>query len=101
LLDDEPEVSFYEELLNPSDKVVFNLKSRALYSAMLLIALKSRCTIYLNWFLCGARSKTPAPAPCLCEEPSKKRVPWSPMKIGALGSDSLSSGPPGWLAGGV
>jgi hypothetical protein len=78
----------------PSDKVVLNLKSRVSYSAMLLVALKSNCTIYLNWSPCGERSSTPALAPCLHEEPSKKRVQWDPVKTGALSSGSLSSGPP-------
>jgi hypothetical protein len=48
LLDDELGVSFHEELPKPSDKVVLNPKSKASYSAMLLVALKSRYTIYLN-----------------------------------------------------
>jgi hypothetical protein len=46
-------------------------------------------------------SSTPAPAPYLREEPSKKRVQWGLVKTGALGSGSLTSGTPGWLAGGV
>jgi hypothetical protein len=58
----------------PSDKVVLNPKSRASYFAMLLVALKSKCTMYLIWSPCGVRSTTPTPAPCLREEPSKKRV---------------------------
>jgi hypothetical protein len=58
----------------PSDKDVLNPKSRASYSAMLLVVLMSRCTMYLIWSPCGARSTTPVPAPCLREEPSKKRV---------------------------
>jgi hypothetical protein len=68
---------------------------------MLLVALKSRCTMYLNWSPYGARSSTPAPAPCPREEPSKKRVQWGPVKAGAPGSGPLQRGPPGWLAGGV
>jgi rRNA maturation protein Nop10 len=80
-----------------SDKAVLNPKSRVLYSAMLLVALKSRCTIYLNCSSCGSKSSTPAPAPFLHEEPSKKRVQWGPVKIGALGSGSLTYGPP-WVA---
>jgi hypothetical protein len=31
----------------PNDKAVLNPKSRALYSAMLLVVLKSKCTMYL------------------------------------------------------
>jgi hypothetical protein len=85
----------------PSDKVVLNPKSRASYSTMLLVALKFRCTIYLNWSPCGARSSTPASAPCLREGSSKKRVQWGPVKTGALGSGSLSSGPSRQLADGV
>jgi hypothetical protein len=85
----------------PSGKVVLNPKSRASYSAMLLVALKSRCTMYLNWSPCGVRSRTPALAPCLREEPLKKRVKWGPVKIEALGFDSLLSSPPRWLASGV
>jgi hypothetical protein len=64
----------------PSDKVVLNPKSRASYSVMLLVALKSRCIIYLIWSPCGARSTTPASAPCLHEELSKNRVQWGPVK---------------------
>jgi hypothetical protein len=85
----------------PSDKVVLNPKSRASYSVMLLIAMKSRCTMYLIWSPCRARSTTPTPAPSLREEPSKKRVQCGPVKTGALGSGSLLSGPPGGLADGV
>jgi hypothetical protein len=68
---------------------------------MLLAALKSRCTMYLIWSPCATRSTTPAPTPYLHEESSKKRVQWGPVKIGALGSGSLSSGPPGGLTDGV
>jgi hypothetical protein len=48
LLEDELGVPFHEEILNPIDGVVLNPKSRASYSAMLLVALKSRRAIYLN-----------------------------------------------------
>jgi hypothetical protein len=57
--------------------------------------------MYLIYSPCGARSTTPTPAPCLREEPSKKRVQWGPVNTEALGSDSLSSGPPGGLGDGV
>jgi hypothetical protein len=63
LLDDELGVSFHKELPHPSDNVVLNPKSMASYSTMLLVALKSRCTIYLNWSPYGVRSSTPAPPP--------------------------------------
>jgi hypothetical protein len=59
----------------PRDRAVLNPKMRASYSAILLVALKSRCTIYLNCSSSRVRSRTPVLAPCLCEEPSKKRVP--------------------------
>jgi hypothetical protein len=55
----------------------------------------------LNWSPYGERSSTPAPAPCLREELSKKRVQWGLVKTETLGSGSLSSGPPGGLADGV
>jgi hypothetical protein len=38
---------FTRSYRTPSDKVVLNPKSRASYSAMLLVALKSRCTMYM------------------------------------------------------
>jgi hypothetical protein len=81
----------------PSDKAVLSLKRRASYSTMLLVALKSRCTIYLNCSPSGVRSSTPTLAPCLYEESSKKRVQWGPVKTRALGSGSLFSGPLGGL----
>jgi hypothetical protein len=100
LFDNELGASFHEELSDPRDKAVLNPKSRASYSAMLLVALKSRCTMYLIWSPCGARSTTPALPPCLREEPSKKRVQWA--------SEDWSSGlwltviwAPGGLADGV
>jgi hypothetical protein len=68
---------------------------------MLLVDLKSRCTMYLIWSPYGMRSTTPAPTPCLREESSKKRVQWGLVKTRALGSGSLSFGPPGGLADGV
>jgi hypothetical protein len=74
LLDDELGVSFHEELPHPSDKVVLNPKSRASYSAMLLVALKYRFTIYLSRSPYGGRSSTTALALCLRGEPSKKIV---------------------------
>jgi hypothetical protein len=88
------ESPFTRSYRTPSEKVVLNLKSRASYSAMMLVALKSRCTMYLIWSPCRARSTAAALAPCLREELSKKRVQWGPVKTEALGSGSLSSGPP-------
>jgi hypothetical protein len=82
------ESPFTRSYQTPNDKVVLNPKSRASYSAMLLVALKSRCTMYLIWSPCGVRSTPPARAPYLREEPSKKRVQWGPVKTGALGSGS-------------
>jgi hypothetical protein len=101
LLDDELGVSFHEELLNLHQQGCTQPKEQGFILCMLLVALKSRCTIYLNWSPCGARISTPAPATCLREESSKKRVQWGPVKTGALGSGSLSSGPPRGLADGV
>jgi hypothetical protein len=95
------ESSFMRSCRTPSNKAVLNLKSRTSHSTMLLVSLKSRCTIYLNGFPCGLRSRTLAPPTCLHEEPSEKRVQLGLVKTRALGSGSLSSGPPGWLAGGV
>jgi hypothetical protein len=55
----------------PRYGAVFSPKIRASYSAMLLFALNSRCTMYLNCSTTGVRSWAPSPAPCLREEPSK------------------------------
>jgi hypothetical protein len=55
----------------PRDRGVFSPKIRASYSIMLLVTLNSRCTIYLNCFPTGVRSRAPTPPPCLHEEPSK------------------------------
>jgi hypothetical protein len=63
LLDNELESPFMRSCRTPSDKAVLNPKSKASYSVMLLVALKSRCTIYLNWSPYGERSSTPALAP--------------------------------------
>jgi hypothetical protein len=72
LLDNELGVSFHEELPDPSDKVVLNLKSRASYSAMLLVALKSRCTMYFIWSPCRARSTILAPPPAYMRSRRRK-----------------------------
>jgi hypothetical protein len=78
----------------PSDNVVLNPKSRASYTVMLLLALKSRHTIYLNWSPLWGEEQYPRTAPCLHEEPSKKRVQWGLVKTEALGLGPLTSGPP-------
>jgi hypothetical protein len=57
--------------------------------------------MYLIWSPCGARSTTPALAPCLHEEPLKKRVQWGPMKTGALAQAHCHPSPLGGLADGV
>jgi hypothetical protein len=56
----------------PSDKVVLNPKSRASYSTMLFVALKSRCTLYLIWSPCGARSTTPRWPPAYVRSRQRK-----------------------------
>jgi hypothetical protein len=68
------ESPFTSNYRTPRDKAVLSLKMRASYSAMLLVALNSRCTMYLNCSPSGVRSRAPAPPPYLCMEPSKKRV---------------------------
>jgi hypothetical protein len=83
------------------DNALLSPKMRASYSTMLLVALKSRCTMYLNCSPLGVRSRTPAPAPSLHEEPSKKSVPCGSVNTKALTSSSLMSEPPGWHGGAV
>jgi hypothetical protein len=89
------ESHFTRSCWTPSDKVILNPTSRASYSVMLLVSLKSKCTMYLIWSPCGVRSTTPALAPCLREEPTKKRVQWGLVKTGALAHYHL--GPLGGL----
>jgi hypothetical protein len=95
------ESPFTRSCRTPSDSVVLSPNMRASYSAMLLVALNWRWTMYLNYSLVRVRSKTPTPAPCFHEEPSKKRVQCGPVKTRALSSGSVSSRPPGWHGGGV
>jgi hypothetical protein len=59
------ESPFTRSCWTPSNKVVFNPKSRASYSAMLLVALKSRCTMYLIWSPCGGEEYYPRVGPLL------------------------------------
>jgi hypothetical protein len=65
------ESPFTSSYRTPRDRVVFSPKIRASYSAMLLVALNSKCTMYLNYSPAGVRSRAPAPAPCLREKPPK------------------------------
>jgi hypothetical protein len=71
---------------------------RVSYSTILLVALKSRCTIYLYYSLLRVRSRTPTPTPCLHKELSKKSVQWGMVKTGSLTSGSLTFGPMGGMA---
>jgi hypothetical protein len=64
------ESPFISSCWTPRDRVVFSPKFRASYSAMLLVDLNSRCTMYLNCSPTGVRSRAPAPTPYLREEPS-------------------------------
>jgi hypothetical protein len=57
--------------------------------------------MYMNCSRHGVRSRTRTLAPCLHEEPLKKRVQWGSVKTRALGSDLLSFGPHEWNGGGV
>jgi hypothetical protein len=68
------ESPFTSSYRSPRDSMVLGSNMRASYSAMLLVALKSRCTLYLNYSPSGVKSRTPALAPCLHEELSKKSV---------------------------
>jgi hypothetical protein len=68
------ESPFTSSYRTPRDRAVLSPKMMTSYSAMLLVALNSSCTIYLNCSPSGVRSRALAPAPYLHEEPSKKRV---------------------------
>jgi hypothetical protein len=65
---------FTSSYQTPRDRAVLSLKIRASYSAILLVALNSRCIMYLNYSPSGVRSRAPVPAPCLRKEPSMNRV---------------------------
>jgi hypothetical protein len=73
LLDDELRVTLHKQL-SGLDRAALSPKMRASYSALLLVALNSGCTMYLNYSLSGVRSRAPTPSLCLREEPSKKRI---------------------------
>jgi hypothetical protein len=68
------ESPFTSSYRTPRDRAVLSLKIKVSYSVMLLVALNSKCTMYLNCSPTGVRSRVPAPAPYLHEEPSMKRV---------------------------
>jgi hypothetical protein len=48
LLDDQLGVSLYQKLADPQDRAANKPKISASYSAMLLVALNSRCTMYFT-----------------------------------------------------
>jgi hypothetical protein len=55
------ESPFTSSCQTPRDWAVFSPRIRVSYSVMLLVALNSRCTIYLNYSPTGVRSRAPAP----------------------------------------
>jgi hypothetical protein len=73
LPDDELGVPFDQELPDPRDRAAVSPKIKASYSAM-LVASKSRCTMYFNCSPRGSMRTTPAPALLLRVDPSKKSV---------------------------
>jgi hypothetical protein len=68
------ELPFTSSCWTLRDRAVLSPKTTSSYSAMLFVALNSRCTMYFNYSPSGVRSRAPAPPPCLREELSKKRV---------------------------
>jgi hypothetical protein len=74
LPDDELGISFDQELPDPRDRAAVSPKIKASYSTMLLVASKSRCTMYFNCSPRGSMRTTPAPALLLRADPSKKSV---------------------------
>jgi hypothetical protein len=62
------ESPFISSCRTPRDRAVFSPKIGASYSAM-LVALNSKCTMYLYCSPTGVRSRAPLPAPYLREEP--------------------------------
>jgi hypothetical protein len=74
LLDDELGVSLDQELLDPRDSAAVSPKIRASYSTMLLVASKSRSTMYITCSPFGSMRTTPAPAFLLRADPSKKSI---------------------------
>jgi hypothetical protein len=63
----------------PRDRATVSLKIKASYSAMLLVASKSRSTIYFTCLPLESMRTTPAPAFLLRADPSKKSVQWGPV----------------------
>jgi hypothetical protein len=57
------ELPFTSSYQTPRDSAVVSPKIRASYSAMLLVAFKLRCTIYLKCSPSGVKTKTPASPP--------------------------------------
>jgi hypothetical protein len=70
----------------PRDRATMSRKIKASYSAILLVAPKSRCTMYFNYSPCGSMRTTPAPAFLLRADLSKKSIQWGPVNTGALAS---------------
>jgi len=62
LLDDELGVFFDQELSDPRDRATVSPKIKASYSALLLVASKSRCTTYFTCSPFGSMRTTSAPA---------------------------------------
>jgi hypothetical protein len=54
---------FTSSCQTPRDRAVLSPKIRASYSAILLVALNSRCTMYMNCSPTGVRSRAPALPP--------------------------------------
>ena len=48
LLNDQMRIFLHQELPDPRDRACVRPKIKASYSAMLLVALNSRCTIYFS-----------------------------------------------------
>jgi hypothetical protein len=72
LPDNELGVPLDQELSDPRDRATISPKIRASYFAMLLVASKSRSTIYFTCSPFGSMKTTPTPA--LRVDPSKKSV---------------------------
>jgi hypothetical protein len=101
LLDDELGASFHKELSNPQRQGCTQLKEQCFMLRHIVGCFEVRVHHIFELVPMWGEEQHPHTAPCLCEEPSKKRVQWGPMKTGLLSSGSWLSGPSGWLAGGV